>query len=375
MVTAPAGLAQQGPIRLFPERGTPSPAEPAPEQQLPAPTQPRSTPRTEPVPPEPDGEFTVEGLAAPELDALGLSGPTEGGFDRPLWQGADPDLVMRLLADLPVVTLVPPLRDLTRRLLVTGSPAGAPEPGRCSRRASSGWSPWATWTPPRRWSITCRLQPPTPELARRAAEVALLLGDDQTACRLADSLGPTSGAEFWAEIAVYCRLVEDDASGARLGLDLMREAGQTTDDAFFALATAIVDQIGPPAAADARRTIRDPSRAPGARGVAASGTGSGRCRPAGAGGGGARAGARRRAPIGGARAGVPGRRDFGRPGGGRLYRGGSGGLLPPCWIRSTAGMPRRELPPSPPCSKTPIRRSAASCWMRPGTRRAAPNAS
>jgi hypothetical protein len=172
-------------------------------------------------------------LAAPELDTLGLSGPTEGGFDRPLWQGADPDLVMRLLADLPVVTLVPPLRDLTRRLLVTGSSAGAPEPGRMlatriERLVAMGDLDAAK-------ALVDHLPPPATdsELARRAAEVALLLGDDQTACRLADSLSPTSGAEFWAKTAVFCRLIEDDTGGARLGLDLMREAGQTTDEAFF----------------------------------------------------------------------------------------------------------------------------------------------
>jgi hypothetical protein len=258
MVTAPPGLAQQGPIRLFPERGTPPRPEPAPEQERPqtlAPTERPSTPRTEPAPSESTGEFTVEGLAAPELDAIGLSGPTEGGFDRPLWQDADPDLVLRLLTDLPVVTFVPPLRNLTRRLLVTGSPAGTSEPGRMlatriERLVAMGDLDAAK-------ALVDHLPPPTTDsqLARRAAEVALLLGDDQTACRLADSLGPISGAEFWAKAAVFCRLVEDDASGARLGLDLMREAGQTTDDAFFELATAIADGSEPPPL----QTLAEPS--------------------------------------------------------------------------------------------------------------------
>jgi hypothetical protein len=106
-------------------------------------------------------------------------------------------------------------------------------------------------------ALVDHLPPPATDsqLARRAAAVALLLGDDQTACRLADSLGPTSGAEFWAKTAIFCRLAEDDASGARLGLDLMREAGQTTDDAFFALATAIADGSEPPPL----QTLAEPS--------------------------------------------------------------------------------------------------------------------
>ena len=95
MVTALAGLAQEGPIQLFPERGTPAGAEAAPKherQQIPAPSERSILPRPDPSPSEPAGEFVVEGLAAPELDAIGLSGPTEGGFDRPLWQDADHDL-------------------------------------------------------------------------------------------------------------------------------------------------------------------------------------------------------------------------------------------------------------------------------------------
>ena len=251
---APPGIAQQGPIRLFPERDAPARTEPAPEPQRvrpPAPGEPRFGPRVEPSrPAEPQGEFVVEGLAAPEIDAIGLSGPSEGGFDRPLWQGSDPELVSRLLADLPVVTLVPPLRELTRRLLVTGSPAGGSEPGRMLARRIERLVAMGDLDAAK--AVVDHLPPAATDsvLARRVADVALLLGDDQAACRLADGLGPTSGAEFWTEIAVYCRLVEDDRSGARLGLDLMREAGHTADRAFFALASALADQSGPPPLGD-----------------------------------------------------------------------------------------------------------------------------
>jgi hypothetical protein len=106
-----------------------------------------------------------------------------------------------------------------RRLLVTGSPPSGSEPGRMlamriERLVAMGDLDAAK-------AVVDHLPPSATDsvLARRAAEVALLLGDEQSACRLADGLGPTSEAEFWAEIAVYCRLVEDDRSAARLGLD------------------------------------------------------------------------------------------------------------------------------------------------------------
>jgi hypothetical protein len=250
MLGASSGSAQQGPIRLFPEPATRPDVESVPEQarpRLPAPSGPSDLPHAEPAAPaEPAGRFVVEGLAAPELDAIGLSGPAEGGFGRPLWQGSDPQLVSQLLADLPAVTRVPPLRRLTQRLLVSGAPVGGREPGRLlalriERLVAMGDLDGAQ-------ALVERLPPLSADsvLARRAAEVDLLRGDDAGACRLAASLAPTSGAEFWAELAVYCRLVEDDRAGARLALDLMRDAGQTGDGAFFALATAMVDQAGQP---------------------------------------------------------------------------------------------------------------------------------
>jgi hypothetical protein len=255
MVTGPPGMAQeQGPIRLFPETSPPAGPEPEPGRSpsgQPAAPATRIGPEAEPGPErapqaEPSGDFVVEGLAAPELDAVGLTGPSEGGFDRPLWQGSDPELVRQLLAGMPVVTQVPALRALTRRLLVTGSPVRSREPGRMlalriERLVAMGDLAAAK-------ALIDHLPPPATdsELARRAAEVALLLGDDSTACRLAESLGPTSGAEFWAKVNIYCRLVAEDRSAARLGLDLLREAGQTDDRAFFELATAIADQTGSP---------------------------------------------------------------------------------------------------------------------------------
>jgi hypothetical protein len=186
----------------------------------------------------------VEGLAAPEADAIGLA-ESSGGFDRALWQGSDPKVMYALLSELPVVTEVPPLRRLTRRLLVTGSPvaggAGRLLGARLARLVAMGDLDVAR-------TLVDQLPPAAADsgLARSAAEVALLWGDHEAACRIADAVGPATGAEFWAKVAVYCRLAAGDAAGARLGLDLLREARQTADAAFFELATAIADESRPP---------------------------------------------------------------------------------------------------------------------------------
>lgn len=238
IVTLPSATAQQGPIRLFPQAEPRAPPEPWADPEQVPPVQPSS--------PEAPDEFVVEGLAPPEADAIGLAGP-DGGFDRVFWRGSDPEAIAALLSDLPVITRVPPLRRLTRKLLVTGSPvyvdgaSGRLLAIRVSRLLAMGDLDAAK-------RLADQL-PPTatdPELARTAAETALLLGDADTACRLSDAVGLTTATAFWSQVGVYCRLATGDRDGARLGLDLMRDAGQSGDVAFFELVTAIADQAPPP---------------------------------------------------------------------------------------------------------------------------------
>ncbi len=151
--------------------------------------------------------------------------------------------MLTLLAQLPVTTDNPPLVALTRRLLVTGAPldgglaGGRMLSARIERLLAMGDLDTAKrlldQLPPSRGDS---------ELARLAAEAALLDGDDPAACQRANDLAPTGSAPFWAEIAVYCRLAAGDDDGARLGLDLLREGGPTDDAGFLQLAGAVADR-------------------------------------------------------------------------------------------------------------------------------------
>ena len=245
MAVAAPLAAQQGPIPLFPSQSAPTPA--APEGSAPpsapgeAPATPAPAPGAETGTAPPSG-FQVEGLAPPQVDSIGLTGPSDGGFDRQLWQGSDAKVVLPLLSQLPVITVNPPLRALTRRLLVTGAPlegvsqAGSVLEARVERLLAMGDLDTAKrlldQLPPARGDS---------KLARLAAETALLDGEDPAACRSASDIAPTANAAFWSEIVVYCRLAQGDLNGARLGLDLLQESGQTDDHAFFELASMIAD--------------------------------------------------------------------------------------------------------------------------------------
>ena len=245
---------QGPPIQGAPNQGAPNqgaPIQVAPIQAAPnqgAPIQAQPNPAT---PPEggattaPPAGFQVEGLAPPEVDSIGLTGPGDGGFERTLWAGSDPQLVLTLMADLPVATHNPALAALTRRLLATGAPLdGGPAGGRMlSARVERLLAMGDLDTAKR---LLDQLPPSRGDgaLARLTAQAALLEGDDAAACQRANDLAPTGGDAFWSQIAVYCRLAAGDEDGARLGLDLLRDANQTEDGAFVKLASAVADHRG-----------------------------------------------------------------------------------------------------------------------------------
>jgi hypothetical protein len=231
LLAAPQAAAQGGPIQLFPNLES----EPA------APAQPPTT-----LPSEGDGDaprgFRVEGLPAPGVDAIGLAGPAEGGFEQDLWAGSDGELILTLLDRLPVASENPPLRDLARRLLMTGAPVGGlAEPGsvlgaRAERLLAMGDLDGAA-------ALLDRV-PATnedSEVTRLAVQAALLRDDRDAACSRAAGVAPGSDAAFWAKVTIWCRLADGDPEGARLGLALLRDQGQTDDATFFALVEAIAN--------------------------------------------------------------------------------------------------------------------------------------
>jgi hypothetical protein len=245
LLAAPHAVAQQrGPIQLFPDLETepPAPAE-APTGRTVAPTLPSGRADA------PSG-FRVEGLAPPGIDAIGLAGPAEGGFDQNLWAGSDGEFILALLGGLPVATENPPLRALAQRVLMTGAPVqGVAEPGsilsaRAERLLAMGDLEGATALLDRVPSTNNDSQ-----IARLVVQAALLRGDQETACSRAADIAPSSDAAFWAEVTIYCRLADGDQEGARLALDLLRDQGQTDDAAFVSLAESIA--AGEPAAVPA----------------------------------------------------------------------------------------------------------------------------
>lgn len=223
----------QGPIKLFPEL--------APEEALPPTARPSPGPAAPPAArgvPEVEApqEITVEGLAAPQVDAIGLG----GGLDPDLWAGSTPEIALALIARLPLDANNPPLRDLARRLLLTGATFRQAEaPGRMlAARVERLLMAGALGDAEALLDQLPSRGADTP-LARSAAEVALWRGNVERACGLADDTAAASGVPFWSRIVVFCRLQEGDVAGAQLALDLLRDAGAGGDPLFLALAEGL----------------------------------------------------------------------------------------------------------------------------------------
>ena len=240
-------LAQEGPIRLFPEDLGPS--APAPQRPGTA-TAPPGTAAPGTAPTAPEG-FQVEGLAPPEVDSIGLTEAGAGGFDPTLWANSNPRLILSLVSQLPVAISNPALQALTRRLLVTGATldGASAEGGRMLGARVERLLAMGDLDSAKRLLDQLPLSMTDPTLTRLSAEVALLTGDDAAACQRAADLAPESDTAFWSEVTIYCRLASDDTEGARLGIDLLRDVGQDEDAAFVELATMLADgaAVAPPA--------------------------------------------------------------------------------------------------------------------------------
>lgn len=233
LAAQPALGQQEGPIRLFPQLAPDAPTEPQ------APGGP--VPRGRSVGDAPSGEFQVEGLAAPGIDSIGLSAPG-AGFEPAIWQGSAGNVLLALLEPLPVVTDNPRLRELTRRLLVTGTPVQAGESGRLLEARAGRLLAMGALDEAQELLEQLPATGTDSALARLAVDAALLSGNREAACQQAAAIAPSSSAEYWGKVTAYCRLAEGDRSGAELALGLLRDAGQTDDRTFFDLAAAISEE-------------------------------------------------------------------------------------------------------------------------------------
>jgi hypothetical protein len=238
-VSAAPVLAQEPPISsLTPPSAAPS----ATATSLP--------PARPPAPAETSVE--VSALAAP--DAFTTPGRATG-LPPTLWRGASVKTARTVLILLQTKTLSPAAAALARRVLATGAPgpqgAGA-DPALVGARASALLAQGDVKAAAAILSRAPGIDR-SPELARAAAEIALLTGDEARACSVAEGL--TSGRDevYWLRLRTYCQAVAGHADQAQLTFDLAQT--QARDVVFGRLMTAKLAGAGAPGAASLRNGL------------------------------------------------------------------------------------------------------------------------
>jgi len=161
----------------------------------------------------------VAPLAAPDLFS---AGGRETGLAGDLWRETSPDIARTVFALLAARPLSPAGAALARRVLATGA-AGPPGAGRDSALAGARVMALVAQGDPKGGAaILSRAAglERDPNLAKAAAEAALLTGDDERACTTAGGLGDGRDDIYWLRLRAWCQARGGQAAAAQLTFDL-----------------------------------------------------------------------------------------------------------------------------------------------------------
>jgi hypothetical protein len=196
----------------------------------------------------------VEVAPLAEPDAFTMPGRATG-LPASLWRGASLKTARTVLPLLAARPLSPAGAALARRVLAAGAPgpqgAGA-DPVLIAERASA----LLTQGDARAAGAILNRAPGldrSPELARAAAESALLAGDDARACAVAEGLGAGRDEVYWLRLRTYCQAIAGHPDQAQLTFDLAQ--AQAKDATFGRLMAAKLAGAGAPGAASLRNGL------------------------------------------------------------------------------------------------------------------------
>jgi hypothetical protein len=224
------------------------PAGDAPVSTAPPPPAPLAPPP--PVPAAQPVEVTA--LAAP--DAF-TTPARDTGLPGTLWRGTSAQLVravLPLLADKP---LSPAAAALARRVLATGAPGpegAGQDPALVAGRASALL---AQGDPKGAAAILARAPglDRNADLARVAAESALLAGQDARACQIEAALTAGRDDIYWVRLRTFCQAIGGKTAEAQLTFDLAQS--QAKDAVFTRLMAAKLAGAGDPGAPSLRNGL------------------------------------------------------------------------------------------------------------------------
>jgi hypothetical protein len=194
----------------------------------------------------------VATLAAP--DAFTTPG-RDTGLPASLWRGASIGTARTVMPLLAAKPLTPAGQQLARRVLATGAP-GPVGAGSDSALLAVRASALSATGDPKAAAVLLARAPGldrSPELARAAAESALLAGQDAQACTTEEGLSAGREDIYWLRLRTYCQAIDGKASQAQLTFELAQN--QARDAVFGRLMGVKLAGGGDPGAASLRNGL------------------------------------------------------------------------------------------------------------------------
>lgn len=167
--------------------------------------------------------IAVESLDAPKAFAPGID--LDDALDVESWQGTSAERARRLLSEMNLETDHPVLRDMLRRVILSGlvPPEGAgDEFERLRIRAAQ-----ALATPDEYARFAARNASSQAPALR--ADAYLAQGKLDAACEISDTLVEGRGESYWVRLRAACHESREEIAAADLARDLLRDRGEPTE--------------------------------------------------------------------------------------------------------------------------------------------------
>jgi hypothetical protein len=194
----------------------------------------------------------VTSLAAPDFFSTGAR---DTGLGPDLWKGSSPATMQAALPLLAEKPLSPAAQALARRVLATGAtgPEGAgDDPKIAGARVKALIAAGAVKDAATILARTSGLER-HPVLAQAGAEAALLAGEEERACAIAEGLATGREEIYWLRLRAFCQARAGQTDVARLTFDVAQASER--DAIFGRLMLAKLAGVGDPGAASLRNGL------------------------------------------------------------------------------------------------------------------------
>ena len=167
--------------------------------------------------------ITVDALDAPKAFTPGIE--VDGALQAEAWQGTSADRAVRLIETMPVETTHPIVRDMMRRVILSGlvPPRGAGADYDTARIAAA-----QTLASPEEYERFAARNPAAQDPKLRA-DAFIAEGNLLSACEISDALQQGRGDSYWIRVRAACHDVRAETSLADLARDILRDRGEVAE--------------------------------------------------------------------------------------------------------------------------------------------------